>query len=383
MLVQELHTTRSIEPAKTINMGIPNSTVTVNGNLTATNTVSGKYIKGDGYQITNLSTTAGTGIGNGTSNVRIVANSNIAMSVAGNANIFTVTGTGANVAGTLNTTGNTTITGNLVVSTNANVTGTFRVTANSNVSNLGASGNITASYFLGNGSQLTGISTIGTGLVNGNSNVTVAANGNVTVSATGTANVLTVASTVIVPAANVIPSGNNAQTLGNATNRFGTIYGSQSAIAGTVVQIQNAVSGPARQTITSTSAVAVTGLSVTFTPKYSNSIILIEADICGSHTYVNSYGIYRDAAATVSSTGQTNNNEPNMQATQYIGTSSNDLIYSVALRHYETSANTSARTYAVYCTSGWSGAAYSTYINNRASNDMAGFSYMTVTEIAQ
>ena len=383
MLVQELHTTRSIEPAKTINMGIPNSTVTVNGNLTATNTVSGKYIKGDGYLITNLSTTAGTGIGNGTSNVRIVANSNIAMSVAGNANIFTVTGTGANVAGTLNTTGNTTITGNLVVSTNANVTGTFRVTANSNVSNLGASGNITASYFLGNGSQLTGISTIGTGLVNGNSNVTVAANGNVTVSATGTANVLTVASTVIVPAANVIPSGNNAQTLGNATNRFGTIYGSQSAIAGTVVQIQNAVSGPARQTITSTSAVAVTGLSVTFTPKYSNSIILIEADICGSHTYVNSYGIYRDAAATVSSTGQTNNNEPNMQATQYIGTSSNDLIYSVALRHYETSANTSARTYAVYCTSGWSGAAYSTYINNRASNDMAGFSYMTVTEIAQ
>ena len=383
MLVQELHTTRSIEPAKTINMGIPNSTVTVNGNLTATNTVSGKYIKGDGYLITNLSTTAGTGIGNGTSNVRIVANSNIAMSVAGNANIFTVTGTGANVAGTLNTTGNTTITGNLVVSTNANVTGTFRVTANSNVSNLGASGHITASYFLGNGSQLTGMSTIGTGVVNGNSNVTVAANGNVTVSATGTANVLTVASTVIVPAANVIPSGNNAQTLGNATNRFGTIYGSQSAIAGTVVQIQNAVSGPARQTITSTSAVAVTGLSVTFTPKYSNSIILIEADICGSHTYVNSYGIYRDAAATVSSTGQTNNNEPNMQATQYIGTSSNDLIYSVALRHYETSANTSARTYAVYCTSGWSGAAYSTYINNRASNDMAGFSYMTVTEIAQ
>ena len=383
MITQELHTTRSIEPAKTINMGIPNSTVTVNGNLTATNTVSGKYVKGDGYQLTNLSVSAGSGISNGTSNVRIVANSNIAMSVAGNANVFTVTGTGANVAGTINATGNATIGGNLVVTTNANITGTFRVTANSNVSNLGASGNITASYFLGNGSQLTGISTIGTGLVNGNSNVTVVANGNITFSATNTANVLTVASTVIVPAANVIPSGNNAQTLGNASNRFGTIYGSQSAIAGTVVQIQNATSGPARQTITSSSAVAITGLSVSFTPKYANSIILIEADICGSHTYVNSYGIFRDAAPTVSTTGQTNSNEANMQATQYIGSTSSDLIYSVALRHYETSANTSARTYAVYCTSGWSGVAYSTYINNRASNDMAGFSYMTVTEIAQ
>ena len=366
MSVEELYTIRTTSPRNTINMGIAGGAVNIKGNLRVANntTISGNlsanYLRGDGYQITNLSISAGSNIFSGNSNVRVAANSNVTVSVRGIANVLTISNTGANISGTANITGNTAVGGN-----------------------LGASGNITASYFLGNGSQLTGISTIGTGLINGNSNVTVVANGNITFSATSTANVLTVASTVIVPAANVIPSGNNAQTLGNASNRFGTIYGSQSAIAGTVVQIQNATSGPARQTITSSSAVAITGLSVSFTPKYANSIILIEADICGSHTYVNSYGIFRDAAATVSTTGQTNSNEANMQATQYIGSTSNDFIYSVALRHYETSANTSARTYAVYCTSGWSGVAYSTYINNRASNDMAGFSYMTVTEIAQ
>ena len=102
------------------------------------------------------------GVANGTSNVSIpVANANIVMSVGGFANIVTVTTTGANITGTLNATGN------------------------ANVGNLGTSGNISASYFLGNGSQLTGLTSSGLG--NGTSNVSIpVANGNVNVITGGT-----------------------------------------------------------------------------------------------------------------------------------------------------------------------------------------------------
>ena len=48
----------------------------------------------------------GTAIVNGTSNVIVELNSNVSTSVAGNANIFVVTGTGANIAGYANVTGN-------------------------------------------------------------------------------------------------------------------------------------------------------------------------------------------------------------------------------------------------------------------------------------
>jgi hypothetical protein len=83
--------------------------------------------------------------------------------------------------------------------------------------NLWANGNITANYFIGNGSQLTGLPS-GTSLVNGNSNVVVAANGNVTTSVCGAANVLLVTCTGanITGTANI--SGNaNVGSLGTNT----------------------------------------------------------------------------------------------------------------------------------------------------------------------
>ena len=56
-----------------------------------------------------------------------------------------------------------------------------------------ASGNITGSYILGNGSQLTGIDA--TSIQNGTSNVRALASGNVTVSSAGVANVAIFTST--------------------------------------------------------------------------------------------------------------------------------------------------------------------------------------------
>jgi hypothetical protein len=78
---------------------------------------------------------------------------------------------------------------------NATAGFTFNKTTNAvaTTGTVSATGNITASFFLGNGSVLTGISSIS----NGTSNVSVAASGNVTVGVAGTAAVTTFATTGI------------------------------------------------------------------------------------------------------------------------------------------------------------------------------------------
>jgi hypothetical protein len=78
---------------------------------------------------------------------------------------------------------------------------------------ISAVGNVTGNYFLGNGSQLTGITvSSGTSIVNGTSNVVVAPSGNVTIGVAGTAAVATFTTTGIV--ANSVSATSN----GNGTN---------------------------------------------------------------------------------------------------------------------------------------------------------------------
>jgi hypothetical protein len=78
---------------------------------------------------------------------------------------------------------------------------------------VSATGNVTGNYFIGNGSQLTGIvASAGASIVNGTSNVVVAASGNVTVGVAGTATVATFTTVGII--ANSVATTNN----GNATN---------------------------------------------------------------------------------------------------------------------------------------------------------------------
>jgi len=96
-------------------------------------------------------------------------------------------------------------------------------TGNFAVGSLSATGNITGNYFIGNGSQLTGISAGGGGsnISNGTSNVTVVSSGgNVTVGIGGTSNVAVFATTGIYG------------TLFNATNAF---YFNQTTIGTSVV----------------------------------------------------------------------------------------------------------------------------------------------------
>jgi len=117
------------------------------GNANLGNAATANFFIGDGSLLTNIP--IGTSLSNGNSNVSIpTANGNVNISAVGNANIAVVTGTGVNVAGTLNVTGDanvgnigatngvfTSVSGNgssLSSITGANVTGavSFATTAN-------------------------------------------------------------------------------------------------------------------------------------------------------------------------------------------------------------------------------------------------------------
>jgi hypothetical protein len=115
----------------TSNVGIPavngNVVVTAAGNSTLTVTGTGANITGTLNVTGNVTGNLFGPLANGTSNVRIPAiNGNVVVSAAGNANILTVTGVGSNIAGT------------------------FGVSGNANVGNLGTSGRVIASIIESN-----------------------------------------------------------------------------------------------------------------------------------------------------------------------------------------------------------------------------------------
>lgn len=134
-------------------------------------------------------------ISSGTSNVSVNSNANVTISSAGTANVLTVSNGGIFVTGQVSATGN--ITGSYFIGNGSQLTGLPASYGNANVAdylptytgnltagNISATGNITGNYFVGNGSQLTNLPA-GSSLINGNSNVVVANDGNVTVTIAG------------------------------------------------------------------------------------------------------------------------------------------------------------------------------------------------------
>lgn len=175
-------------------------------------------------------------------------------------------------------------------------------------------------------------------------------------------------------------------SIGNTANNDITVNNLNATTvnaSGAIVQQAFARSGPAAQTIVSIDPVLITGLSITMTPLYADSIMSVEAVISTNNAYVSGYGVYKDGLPTVSTAGFTNTNQHDLQLTVYeqgTGGSAGDM-YAVPIMHYETAGDLLPRTYGIYATSGWAGAAYTLIINNRNLGDMASFSYMTVKEI--
>ena len=198
--------------------GNVNSALNVQGNVTGTNVITGgtvsaagvistlsdvsaqgnvvaDYFIGDGSQLSNV--TAGSQIVSGNSNVAVKgAGGNVAVGVHGVANVAVFTPTGLQTS-------------------NISATG-----------NITSSSNIAGQYFVGNGSQLTGIVTSGGSLIdNGTSNVKIpSANANVTVSVNNTANVAVFSTTQLSVAGNVVANnfvGNGQALTGVLADRGG------------------------------------------------------------------------------------------------------------------------------------------------------------------
>jgi hypothetical protein len=245
-------------------------------NVKITGGTSGQSIVTDGAGNLSFATIDFDTLSNGNSNIFLYANSNIAFSMAGNSNVVIFTGTGANINGYANITGNATV-GNIgtaqllatanvtapqLISNTSTGTAPFVVSSTTLVSNLNADlldgynsavantantvavrnadGNISANYFVGNGAFLTGIDT--SLIANGNSNVSVAANGNVTVSVAGNTGIAvftgtgvnvagTLTATGNVTGANLVTAGNvYAENLVNITGNTSIAMGNGSGI---------------------------------------------------------------------------------------------------------------------------------------------------------
>lgn len=121
-----------------------------------------------------------------------------------------------------NTSGNADAVGGLTYNKNSN---TLAILGNVDSQIVNASGNITSQgYFLGNGSQLTGIITSVSNVINGTSSINIpSTNGNATISINGTSNVVVIISTGANITGTLNATGNaNVGNLG-ATNIVGTL----------------------------------------------------------------------------------------------------------------------------------------------------------------
>ena len=297
--------------------------------ITASGNITGNYILGNGSQLSGIITSVSS-LSNGTSNVAVTSSGgNVTVGVGGTPNVAVFTATGANIAGTFNVTGNTALANVLIAAGKSIDVGNNKITnmaepvansdaatksyvdsitssgftvqddtANTTVVSAGdtlllsgtanevtvsitaadtvtfglpdsviVSGNITANYFLGNGSQLTGIDA--TAIQNGTSNVRVAASGNVTVSSAGIANVLTVTGTGANITGTLNATGNaNVGNLGATTVVATTLTGTLSTAAQTNI----------------TSTGTLTSLSVTGNITGGNLLINTDAVITGNLT---------------------------------------------------------------------------------------------------
>jgi hypothetical protein len=132
------------------------------GNANASGNISATFFKGDGSLLTNVVSLGASAIVNGTSNIAFTGSGgNATINIGGTANIGVWATTGVYITGLGNATGNlngANLTTPGVVTATGNLNGNNATITNAVVATTGAfTGNVTGNYFLGNGSQLTGL----------------------------------------------------------------------------------------------------------------------------------------------------------------------------------------------------------------------------------
>ena len=243
--------------------------------------IAGKSIYIVGYRYVGLLGISTTSISSGTSNVNVVSSGgNVTVGIGGTGNVVVFANTGAYVTG--------------LISASGNITGGNINTAGQVI----ASGNITANFFIGNGSQLTGIDA--TSIQNGNSNVKVYANANVATSVNGSANILLVTGTGVEVTGTTSVSGTitggNVITAGAisaaSVSASGIIYASSvigGVLEGTSVSVSGMVTGASVVGgIMSGTSISVTG-NITGGNVNSVGFITTTGNIIGGNILTNNY----------------------------------------------------------------------------------------------
>lgn len=149
---------------------------------------------------------------------------------------------------------------------------------------------------------------------------------------------------------------------------------------GTIVQVQTTQTAThmsyAVQDIT-----AISGLGITFTPKFASSKLLLTSTVTGSSGYVCTYGFIKDGSYLSS---VNNSNSSGSVYTSYYNDGFTDGGMRPATFSFSYSpGSTAAATYYVGVSSSWAGSIYTTYINDRSGGDMRSYSSFTIMEIAQ
>jgi fibronectin-binding autotransporter adhesin len=188
-------------------------------------------------------------------------------------NIGAATGTSLSVTGAVNAGTTVSATGNVTggnVNTGGLISATGTITSAANITGgniltgglISAAGNITAnpsSFFIGNGSQLTGVTATSAGfpITSGTTNINAVASGNINFTIGGTANIVTVASTGAYTTGVVSATGNitggNILTAG-LISATGTITSAANITGGNIL-----TAGLISSTGTITSAANITG----------------------------------------------------------------------------------------------------------------------------
>ena len=281
------------------------------GNVKISGGGTGQYLYTDGAGNLSFGTVSTSSISNGTSNVSIpVVNGNVNISSAGNANVVAVSGTGANITGTLSVSGNanagnvgatafvtSATTVNSGVSTTGNVTGAnlitggvLSVTGNANIGNIGtaqvlASANITTPQFISNiatgtapfvvtsTTQVANLSVATAGTATTAGTVTTNAQPNITstgtlasLSVSGNANIGNIGTAILtasgnVTGANIITSSYVIRSVGTGIAAAGTTQGTATALT-KEINIVSTVAGGANGVVLPT---AVAGMVLTIT----------------------------------------------------------------------------------------------------------------------
>jgi len=284
-------------------------TISGQGNVIAGNITTGNVVTATGNVTGGNLRTAGavTATGN-VSGGNIIATANVTGGNITTAGLITATGnvTGGNIrtAGAVTATGNVSG-GNVLVTNDVQVGGnvsatthtgtTVSVTGNiagGNIRTAGiitATGNITGNYFLGNGSQLTGIDT--TQIQNGNSNVTIVSSGsNVVVNVRGVSPVAIFANTGayiegLTSITGNVTAGNVSATThtGTTISATGNVTGGNITTAGLITATGNITGG---NILFNSGVVSGTGNIIGGNIRFNSGIISGSGNITGGNLTV-------------------------------------------------------------------------------------------------